>query len=148
MSYEYVSLLLSRSLAFMRHAREAAERGECDVACFMAEQAAQLGLKALALRLLGYVPRTHRIRELLGVVAEALEGIGERDLAEAVRSLATSRRLSLRLLEDAYTGGRYLMRLYDALDAEECVRAAEEVLEVVRRVEERLSQGGLHQAQG
>ena len=131
MSYEYVSLLKRRSLTFMKYAHKAIKEGEYDIACFLAEQAVQLSLKALILRVLGYVPRVHRIRELLGIITKALVN----DLVNNIEEFVRRKRDSFRLLEDAYIGSRYLMRTYDINDAKECMRVAEEVLKVVDEIE-------------
>lgn len=58
--------LTRRAAAFWRHALEALDRGEYDLACFLAEQAVQLKIKALLVRVAGYTPRGHGLRELLG----------------------------------------------------------------------------------
>lgn len=135
MSYEYVSLLKRRSLTFMKYAHEAIKEGEYDIACFFAEQAVQLSLKALILRVLGYVPRVHRIRELLGTITKALVNMKRYDLVNNIEEFVRRKRDSFRLLEDAYIGSRYLMRTYDINDAKECMKVAEEILKVVDEIE-------------
>jgi len=74
-SIDLVELLKKRSSLFYEYAREALSRGHYDMAMFHAEQALQLRLKALALRILGYIPRIHSVRELL-VVAKSLDAVG------------------------------------------------------------------------
>jgi len=120
-----VDMLRRRSEGFMSHAREALRRGEYDLACFFAEQALQLRLKALIFRVLGVLPRTHGVRELLGVVSSALEEIGRADLAEEVSKLAREFRTQLKVLDEAYIASRYLAREYTAEDASESVDLAE-----------------------
>jgi HEPN domain-containing protein len=68
-SMSHVELLQRRSRAFYDYASTALERGDHDVVVFMCEQAAQLRLKALLLRMLGFMPRSHRVRELLGMLS-------------------------------------------------------------------------------
>jgi len=54
---------------FLNSAKGNITRRLYDVACFEAEQAAQLFLKAYILKFSGLVPRTHSIRILLGHLA-------------------------------------------------------------------------------
>ena len=63
-------------------------RGEYDLACFEAEQAAQLALKSLLYELLGMAPRIHDLGELLGLLHRALSEAGLEGLAEVVASTA------------------------------------------------------------
>jgi HEPN domain-containing protein len=69
---DHVELLRRRSKTYYEYSREASEMGDFDIVMFMAEQAAQPHVKSPILRVLSYTPRTHRIRELLAVLAEAL----------------------------------------------------------------------------
>ncbi len=131
-----VELLRRRSAGFWSHAREALQRGEYDLACFFAEQALQLRLKALLLRMLGVLPRTHGLRELLGILSGALEEHGRRDLAREVSGLARDLRSQLRILEEAYVGSRYLAREYASEDASESVDLVGRVCRLIDRVEE------------
>jgi len=124
----------------MKYAHKATKEGEYDIACFFAEQAVQLGLKALTLRVLGYIPRVHRIRELLGIIIKTLVNLGRSDLANNVEELVKSKRDSFKLLEDAYTGSRYLMRTYDIDDAKGCIKIAKKILKVVDEIEEEIFQ--------
>jgi HEPN domain-containing protein len=81
---------------------------------FFLEQAAQLRLKALLLRLLDFIPREHGVRELLGVIIKYLESLGKRELSSMVSEYASLWRDSLRILEDDYIGGRYLAKTYES----------------------------------
>ena len=63
-------VLLRRARWFLEEAEEALGRGRFDLACFLAEQAAQLRLEAALLKLLGNYPRLHQLRPLLGVLAD------------------------------------------------------------------------------
>jgi HEPN domain-containing protein len=56
-SVEHVELLRRRCRAFYSYALMVFERGDYDTAMFMCEQAVQFCLKAVLLRILGFVPR-------------------------------------------------------------------------------------------
>lgn len=73
MHKDVVKLLKKRAKGFLEGARERLNAGDYDVSCFMAEQSAQLYLKALILELSGEVPRTHSIRQLLSILSTLLE---------------------------------------------------------------------------
>jgi len=72
-----------------------------------AEQALQLRLEALALRMLGHIPRIHGARELPGIVVESLDALVRGDLAAELGELAERNR-------DA---PGYLPRTYDEAEA-------------------------------
>ena len=133
MSIEAVELLRKRSSAFARYAHEAFGNGDYDLAIFFAEQSIQLRLKSLILRILGFVPRTHSARELLGILIRSLEKLG-RDVS-ALRRVAEESTDGLRLLEEAYTGSRCLARVYDRGDAEKALKILEHMLKVLDAVE-------------
>jgi len=137
-SISFVELLKNRSSLFHEYAREALARGHHDMAVLLAGQALQLRLKALSLRMLGYVPRLHSMRELLGLVARSLDAIGRGDLAAEMRGFAERSRDALRLLDEAYTAARYLPKTYDEVDASRALSAVEEALKVVDEVERRV----------
>ncbi|MDF2957114.1 MAG: HEPN domain protein [Candidatus Alkanophagales archaeon MCA70_species_1] len=92
------------------------------MACFMAEQSAQLYLKAVILEISGEMPRTHSIRSLLSILSTLLKKQVKYD------------RKSLIFLESAYINARYLGVVYEKEDAEEAVRIAEGIMELVDRV--------------
>lgn len=58
-SYNSVEILIKRGKAFYSYALEAIDRGDYDLVLFFLEQAAQLRLKALLLRLLGFAPKEY-----------------------------------------------------------------------------------------
>jgi HEPN domain-containing protein len=64
----------------------------------MVEQAAQLRVKSVILRILGYTPRTHRVRELLAVLAEALSSLNKSSLASRIKGFVEENREALRLI--------------------------------------------------
>ena len=76
-SMSCVELLYKRGRMFYDYALIAFERGDYDISVFMCEQAAQLSLKAILLRILGFIVRGHGIRELLGSLSKALESFGK-----------------------------------------------------------------------
>jgi len=88
----------------------------------MAEQSAQLYLKAVILEISGEMPRTHSIRSLLSILSTLLKKQVKYD------------RKSLIFLESAYINARYLGVVYEKEDAEEAVRIAEGIMELVDRV--------------
>ena len=134
-SIDYVELLRKRSTAFYRQARKAFEGGDYDVAAFLCEQAAQIRLKALLLRLLGFAPRGHGIREMLGLLSKVLEKLGRAELAQRVAGFSEASRGLLRLLEEVYTGSRYLPRAYGGEEVAEALGVVEELLKLVEEVE-------------
>ncbi|MGQ9469689.1 MAG: HEPN domain-containing protein [Nitrososphaerales archaeon] len=125
-SIDEVEALLARSERFINLAFICIKQGIYDLACFNAQQATQLLLKALTLKKLGYILRTHSVRELIGTLAEQLNA---QELSEYVKI----HRLELTVLEDAYISSRYFVKEFTKEDAEECIRIAKEVIEIVQR---------------
>jgi HEPN domain-containing protein len=68
----------------------------------MEGQAAQLRVKSVILRILDYTPRTHKVRELLAVLAEALSSLNKSSLASRIKGFVEENREALRLIEEAY----------------------------------------------
>ena len=117
-----VELLKRRAKGFLRAAKSSLKDGDYDLACFMAEQSAQLYLKAVILEISGEMPRTHSIRSLLSILSTLLKKQVKYD------------RKSLIFLESAYINARYLGVVYEKEDAEEAVRIAEGIMELVDRI--------------
>ena len=109
------------------------KEGHYDLAAFHSEQAVQLYLKAMILRLSGEERRGHEIRELLAELAFSLELEGFNEQAEKLKELARRYRRGLKELEEAYYEARYKPIPYKREEAEELVQVAEEV---VKRLEE------------
>lgn len=128
-SLESVNILLKKSKMFMRSAEGNMERRLYDIACFDAEQAAQLFLKAHILKHLGYVPRTHSIRTLLSHLA-SIPKIDRKTLSR----FGSEHRSDLVMLEVAYLKSRYSGEEYNKQDAHECVEIAKKVIHLVKRV--------------
>ncbi len=121
-SIDELRTLRRRAEIFLKHGQEALERREYDFSCFSAEQAAQLYLKSLALEFLGEIPRIHRIRELLSILAETVP-----DARDKIRLLIREKREALRVLEESYIGARYLPSAYSRDDAKASVDLARKV---------------------
>ena len=131
----HVEFLQRRSRAFYDYASTALERGDYDVAVFMCEQATQLRLKALLLRMLEFMPRSHRVRELLGMPSKSLESINKAELSREVTRFAEDDKDDLRLIEEAYTRSRYLAATYEGEDALRSLKVLEKLLKLVEDVE-------------
>ena len=121
-----VEILERRARWFLESAKTNLEKGRYDLACFEAEQAAQLALKALLLRGAGYTPRIHGLRELLGHVATAME------LPEAA-SISRELRDILRRMDDAYFSARYFPTEFEKWEAEKFVQTAQRILDFCER---------------
>jgi len=134
-SIDYVELLWNRSRLFYEYAREASSRGHYDMTVFYAEQALQLRLKSLALRLLGYVPRLHSVRELLGLILKFLDSMGRGELAVNLRGFCEEYREVLRSLDEAYTAARYLPKTYDERDAIVALEVVGKAMKLIDGVE-------------
>lgn len=119
-----------RSKTFLRHARESLSRKEYDFAAFAAEQAAQLALKAELLNALGEVPRTHGVRELLGILADSVP-----HAAKEARDFTRANRAGLKILDDAYVSARYLFSDYTKEDAKMLVDLSAAVSRLLKGVE-------------
>ncbi len=124
---EEVELLKRRAYGFLEEARLAARRGFHDGACFLAEQAVQLFLKAVLLEVIGDYPRTHSIRRLLG---EILRILRSQELEEFIRT----NKIRLSALEDAYLMARYFIKEYDEDDSRDMLELAENTIKLAERV--------------
>ena len=85
MSGEYVELLKNRSKVFLREAERLFQENEFDIACFNIEQAFQLYLKALIIRLTGENLRTYSIRSLLGYLIKKLKELGFEECSKKLK---------------------------------------------------------------
>jgi len=121
--YEY---LLERSRRFLATAELQIDKGFYDLALFSLEQALQLYLKAVVLRLGVDYPRTHSVRKLLELVYK-LTGSDE------VEKFFSNYAIELGVLEDAYITSRYIPREYTREEAKRLLGVVREVIEVVNR---------------
>ncbi len=121
--YEY---LLERSRRFLATAELQIDKGFYDLALFSLEQALQLYLKAVVLRLGVDYPRTHSVRKLLELVYK-LTGSDE------VEKFFSNYAIELGVLEDAYITSRYIPREYTKEEAKRLLGVVREVIEVVNR---------------
>ncbi len=123
---EEVEHLLRRSREFLETARLQLDRGFYGLAVFSLEQSLQMFLKARLLESGVYYPRTHSLRRLLEMLAEASP-----DSAEAPRGVLRRFMLELGALEDAYITSRYVPREFRREDAERLMAVVEEVMRAV-----------------
>jgi len=128
-SLDSVNILLKKSAMFLSSAKGNVVRKLYDVACFEADQAAQLFLKAYILKFSGIIPRTHSIRTLLGHLA-SVPKIDEK----TINKFASEHRSDLVMLEVAYLRSRYSGEEYNRQDAQKCVEVAEKVMQLVKQV--------------
>jgi len=128
-SLESVNILLKKSKMFLNSAKGNIERKLYDVACFEADQAAQLFVKAYTLKFRGYIPRTHSIRRLLGDLAS----VPKID-RKTINKFAAEHRSDIVMLEVAYIRSRYSSEAYNKQDAQKCVEVAEKVIQLVKQV--------------
>jgi len=131
-------VLRRRALAFLREAGRELEEGLYDLAAFHAEQAVQLYLKSMILRLSGEERRGHEVRELLAEIAFSLDVEGLGGLSERLKRLAKRYRRELRALEEAYYEARYKPYPYEKDEAEELVRAAKAIIGELGELEREL----------
>lgn len=138
MSGERVEAMRRRARSFLELARELLARGATDLASFHVHQACQLRLKAALLRLRGEAPRTHGIRELTSLLADALDELGHGQEAERLRQFARGHRGILTDIEDAYTESRYGLAAPPPGHVERMLKAAEALLSLLDDVEGRV----------
>ena len=74
------------------------------------------------------------MRKILSIPSDALDKLGYPKVEE-IRRFMHENRSSLRLLEDIYTGGKYLLTGYSRLDSEECINIARRIIDMVDKIE-------------
>lgn len=119
-------VLRKRALHMVTTAENAFENGFYDVSCFLAEQALQLYLKAMLLKLLGGYPRTHSIRRLLGELSKLVDS--------RLEEFCRVNRVRLSALEDAYLMARYFVKPYYREDAEDMIKLVRDVIRLLDEV--------------
>ncbi len=115
-------IIKDRALAMLKASKHHLSTGDYDLASFLTEQAVQLYLKYVILKITGEMPRTHSIRELLQILGRVTNQ--EDEISEFIRR----HRSMLIRLEDAYIASRYLFRRYDRDEVKELVDFAEELI--------------------
>lgn len=123
MHKEEVELFLKRAENFLDGAKERFQKNDWDLTCFMAEQSAQLFVKAIILEKGGELPKTHSIRKLFGMLYQLTNN-----------EIFKYDRKALIFLESAYLNTRYFNFKYEKEDAEEALKIAEEVKGYVKDV--------------
>lgn len=113
MSFRESAILRKRARTFLRHAGESVKTKEFDFTCFSAEQAAQLFVKSAMLEIIGEVPRSHSVREMLALLASSSP-----KSKKGIMKFIRENRRELRLMEDAYINSRYLPSEYTVGEAE------------------------------
>ena len=115
---EEYETLKKRALDFYEEAKNALESGRYDLACFLAEQSAQLYLKSALLKMVGDYSRTHRLRELLSELVKSTS-------SERLKRFSEEYNVHLSSLEDAYIMAKYTTKHYTLRDSEESIRLVE-----------------------
>ncbi len=123
MHKEEIELFLKRARNFLDGAKERFQKEDWDLTCFMAEQSVQLFIKAIILEKSGEVPKTHSIRKLFGLTYQLTKD-----------KIFKYDRKALLFLESAYLNSRYFSFVYEKEDAEEALKIALEVKDLVENV--------------
>ncbi len=123
---------------FLQEAVEDLEKGFYDLAAFHAEQALQLFLKSMLVRISGEEIRGHEVRELLATLAFSLDTEGFKEIAEEMSKLAKRYRKLLVGLEEAYYEARYKPYPYTKEEAEELVEGARAIIAELKKLEGKL----------
>lgn len=136
MSYERYRDWLEEAVDDLEAARVLLQAGRWSKVCFLSHQAVEKALKALCIRRLGVYLRTHSVARLVEEVSRAVR-LPE-DLVEKVR------RLDRYYIPTRYPNAWPALppyRHYSREDAEEALRVAEDVVELVKREVEGGTQG-------
>ena len=139
MSGEYYQLLRRRANRFLTRALRDLEEGDFDGACFNAEEATQLAVKAILYKYFGERSRVHGSKTLLARLRNLLMDSGRDDLASVVGRFVADNRDALDILEESYAMARYGEISYGGKQGELCVDTAKKVMEVIGEVERRLA---------
>ncbi len=88
-------------------------------------------MKALILRSSGYMPRIHKIRQLLSVLIEILKKLERTGFIHIIQEFSNTYRDELEKLDEAYAGARYLAKRYSKDKVEKLLKIARELLRIV-----------------
>ncbi|MCS7113192.1 MAG: HEPN domain-containing protein [Nitrososphaerota archaeon] len=139
MSGEYCRLLWYRAERFLVRALRDYSEGDYDGACFNAEEAVQLAVKAVLYKYFGEAPRIHGSRTLLSMLRNLFMGAGRDDLASLIGRFTADNSDTLDLLEESYIMARYGSISYGRRQADLCIEAARRAFEVLKDVERKLA---------
>ena len=137
-SINLVNTLKERALTFLKYAKKAYEEGDYDFSIFNIEQYLQLSLKAIILRLTGYIPKTHSIKHLLALLVEILKKLSREEYVVRIENLLKHYRKTLEKIDEAYTGARYLMKKYSREDVEKVLKVCEKISNLVNEIESKI----------
>ena len=124
---EEAEALKQRALEFYEEAKTALDAKRYNLACFFAEQAAQLYLKQALLKIVGDYSKIHHVRELLSELIRSKQ-------SDKLKSFAEEYNAHLSSLEDAYIMSRYSTKKYSKTDAEESIKVVEKLFQLVDEV--------------
>jgi len=130
-SGEFVNKLKIRARVFLSEAEHVSNN---DLAMFFIEQAIQLYIKAIYYELFGDLLRTHKLREMLGLLAKSLEIHEFNQLAEKLFNFVDENRRLLARIEEAYTMGRYGDVEYTRDDVEKALSLAKELIKLLEEI--------------
>ena len=119
---------IEKAKEFLEEAKDDISKGRYWLACFHAQQAAELYLKGTLIRLVGSYPFTHSLVELLG----QLETLGH-SVPEELYTVAEA-------LEKHYTRARYPstgLTIYNERVAKRCVEYAERIIKFIEQILEK-----------
>jgi len=126
-------ILRMRAFMFLKEAEDDLRKGFYDLAAFHSEQALQLFLKSMLVRLSGEEVR--EVRELLATLAFTLEVEGFGEQSRKIAKLAKEYRRALIELEEAYYEARYKPATYSKEEASELVETAKAIIERLKEIE-------------
>ena len=135
MSGERVNVLKRRAIEFLKLAEELTSRAVLDLAAFCVHPACQLRVKAILLRLTGIIPKTHGIRELLGMLASNLDEVDFKELAQHIRDFIKRNRDVLIDIDSSYIESRYGLVAPSQNTVQEMIKVAKALFELLDKIE-------------
>ena len=129
-SFEEFQILIKRAKDFLVEAEEAIQNNRFDLSSFFAEQAVQLYLKAVLLKIVGDYPKTHYIRVLLSRLSQVLPD----DKRILLEDFMKRNRAKISELEDTYITARYIPKIFGKDDAIDLVNLAKELINLVSKL--------------
>ena len=126
-SIDEYQILKSRSEEFLDSAGYQFDKGYFTVAAFSFHQSLELFLKSILLIHGVEYPRTHSLKSLIEIIANATE----EKCSVTARELLNTYIMELALLEDAYITSRYFSREYSREEIIRLQRVAKEVVSAI-----------------